>query len=66
MTDTKNNNDVVFSPFFKVVPKVPTVVKAGVALVVIGGAVVAAGGKKSPTDTGTPVTGDIALPPLPK
>jgi len=54
ITDTKNNNDVVFSPFFKVVPKVPTVVKAAAALVLIGGAVVAAGGKKSPGDGGAP------------
>jgi hypothetical protein len=67
LTDTKNNNDVVFSPFFKVTPKVPTVVKAAVVVVVIGGAVVALGGKKTPADTGgTTVSGDIALPDLPK
>jgi len=67
LTDTKNSNDVVFTPFFKVAPKVPTAVKAAAALVLIGGAVVAAGGKKSPGDGGgTTVGGDIALPPLPK
>ena len=59
ISDTKNNNDVIFTPFFKVVPKVPTAVKAVAALVLIGGGVVAAGGKKS-VDKGTP--GNSAIP----
>lgn len=66
ITDTKNTNDVIFTPFFKVVPKVPTVVKAGAAVVLIGVIVVVAGGKKSAGDSGTTVGGDIVVPPLPK
>jgi len=67
MTDTKDNNNVIFSPFFKVSPKVPTAVKAGAALVLIGGGVAAAGGSKGGGDGGGPtVGGDITLPPLPQ
>jgi uncharacterized membrane protein len=66
MTDTKDNNDIIYTPFFKVVPKVPTAVKAGAALVLIGGGVAAAGGSKGGGDGGgTPVSGDIPLPTLP-
>ena len=63
ITDTKDNNNVVYTPFFKVVPKVSTAVKAAAAVVVIGGAVVAAGGKKSPADTGNSAIPDPAFPP---
>ena len=66
ITDTKNNNDVIFTPFFKVVPKVPTAVKAAAALVLIGGGVVAAGGKKSAGDNGTPANSEIPDPAFPK
>ena len=61
------SDDVIYSPYFKVVPKVSTAIKAAGALVVIGGVIVAAGGKSSgdggggTTVTDTPIT----VPPLP-
>ena len=65
ITDAKNPDDVVYSGFFKVVPKVPLVVKA-LPIVVVGALVaVLTGGKKDGTK---PPAGDdkIVLPDLPK
>lgn len=64
ITDSRSNDDVVYSPLFKVKPKVPTVVKLLLPVAVIGGAVVALGGG-SKKDTGTKTAPDIALPPFP-
>ena len=46
-SDSKNNDEVIYTPFFKVIPKIPTALKAVGALVLIGGGVAAAGGKSS-------------------
>ncbi|MBI1768723.1 MAG: hypothetical protein HYR67_10145 [Bacteroidetes bacterium] len=63
ITDSKSNEDVVYSPLFKVKPKLPLLVKV-LPVLVIGGAAAAlgGGGKK---DTGSSTSPDIVLPPFP-
>lgn len=63
ITDSRNNEDVVYSPTFRVKPKIPTVVKLMVPVALIGGAVVVLGGSKK--DTGSSSAPDITLPPFP-
>jgi hypothetical protein len=65
ITDTKNTDEVVFTPYFKVVPKIPTALKAVGALVLIGGGVAAAGGGSKAPDNNNTTTTDIPLPTLP-
>lgn len=66
ITDSKSSSDIVYSPLFKVKPKVPTVVKLLVPVAVIGGAVVALGGSgKKDKQNGTQTDPDIVLPPFP-
>ncbi|HTH58408.1 MAG TPA: hypothetical protein VL728_20315 [Cyclobacteriaceae bacterium] len=68
ITDSKSNTDVVYSPLFKVKPKISTVVKILVPAVIIGGAAAAlgGGGKKDTSGGGTGNnTGPIPTPPLP-
>jgi hypothetical protein len=67
LTDTKNTDDSIFTPYFKVVPKIPTALKAAGALLLIGGGVAAASGGSKP-DTGggnNPADGVIVAPDLP-
>jgi hypothetical protein len=64
ITDSKSNEDVVYSPLFKVKPKIPTMVKLLVPVAVIGGAAVALGGGKK--DTGTTSNSDLPFPGFPK
>jgi len=67
ITDSKSSEEVVYSPMFKVKPKVPTVVKILVPVAVIGVAVVALGGKKDSggNNNGGGGSGPIPTPPLP-
>jgi len=66
ISSTKNADEVLYSPYFSVTPKVPMLVKALVPIAVIGGAVVALGGG-SKSDDGTTTTGggDLPLPNFP-
>jgi hypothetical protein len=59
ITDSKNNEDILYSPAFKVTPKVPLLLKV-LPVAAIGGAVFALGGKK-----GSSGPADITLPPFP-
>lgn len=66
ITDSRNSEEVVYSPMFKVKPKVPMVAKILVPVAVIGVAVVALGGKKDSGGTsGGSGDGPIPTPPLP-
>ena len=66
ITDTKNSSEVIFSPYFKVVPKVPLVVKL-LPIAVIGGVIAVLAGKKPASDDGGggDQTTNIELPALP-
>jgi len=67
ITDSRSNEDVLYSPLFKVKPKIPTVVKFLVPLVVVGGAVAAlGGGGKKDTGGSTSTSSDLPLPGFPK
>ena len=58
ITDSKSSEDLIYSPFFQVKPKVPFLVKVAVPVVVVGGALAALGG-------GSGGDSDIPLPPKP-
>ena len=61
VTDSKNTDDIIYTDFFRITPKIPTALKVGAVLVLIGGvAVVAGGGGKKDNRIS-----DIALPPFP-
>lgn len=57
MTDSKNTDDIVYSPIFKVKPKLPLLLKIAPVLAIGGAAAALAGGSKGETA--------IELPPLP-
>ena len=63
ISDSKSNEDVIYSPLFKVKPKIPLLVKL-LPLVAVGGAAAAlgGGGKK---DSGSTPSNEIQVPPLP-
>lgn len=65
ITDSKSSEDAVYSPLFKVKPKIPTVVKILVPFVVIGGAVAALGGGGKKDTGGGNNGGPIPVPALP-
>jgi hypothetical protein len=58
ITDSKSSEDLIYSPFFQVKPKVPFLVKVAVPVLVIGGALAALSGGGSGNS-------DIPLPPKP-
>jgi len=64
ITDSKSNEEVIYSPFFKVRPKIPLLVKV-LPVVVVAGAVVALSGGKKESGGGTSSNGPIPTPPLP-
>jgi hypothetical protein len=67
ITDAKSTDDVIYSPFFKVRPKLPLLLKV-LPIVVIGGAVAAlGGGGKKDNGGGSSSSGGSKLPdpPLP-
>jgi hypothetical protein len=63
ITDSKNSDEVVYTGYFQVTPKVPLLLKV-VPVIAVGGivAVLMSGGKKSP---GGNTDGEIQLPPFP-
>jgi len=67
ISDSKSNEDVVYSPLFKVKPKIPTVVKllVPIALIGVGVAALGGGGKKD-TGGGTSTSSDLPFPGFPK
>lgn len=68
ISDAKNSDEMMFTPYFKVAPKIPMVAKVLGGLVIVGGGVAAAGlsGSGGGGDGGTPETGGaIPDPPLP-
>lgn len=53
-TDSKNSDDFIYTPYFKVAPKIPTVVKIGVPVIVVGViAVVVLSGDKAGKENST-------------
>lgn len=58
ITDSKSSEDLIYSPFFQVKPKVPMLAKIAVPALVVGGAVVVLGG-------GAKGDSDIPLPAKP-
>jgi hypothetical protein len=67
ITSTKSSDEVIYTPYFKIKPKVPALLKFGLPLVVVGGAAAALGGGGGSKDKGS-ITGtstDIVLPPFP-
>jgi len=68
-TDSRNGEDVIFTPYFKVVPKIPGAVKILVPVLVVGGvaAVLLSGGGGDPEPDGGDGEGPgaIALPEFP-
>ena len=67
ISDSRNNDEVVYTPNFKVVPKVPLLIKAIVPLAVIGGVVAAlgGGGGGEPGGSNGTTSTEIPLPALP-
>lgn len=66
ISDSRNNDEVIFSPFFKVVPKIPMAAKAAGGVLLIGGGVAAAGLLGgSDSGEGPLGGGKIPDPPLP-
>lgn len=66
ISDAKNSDEVIFTPYFKVAPKIPMLVKVIVPLAVVGGIVAAlgsGGGGETPPVGNTPT--EIELPALP-
>jgi hypothetical protein len=53
-TNTRNRDEYIYSPPFRIVPKIPFMVKAGAALVVLGGAAVIFSSGGGGGDNGTP------------
>src|SRR5258708_655245 len=64
ITDSKSNEEVIYSPFFKVRPKIPLLVKV-LPVVVVAGAVVALIGGKKRSGEGTRNNEPIPPPHLP-
>lgn len=66
IADSKNSDDVIYTPFFKVSRKVPLLVKVIPLLAIAGGvAAVASGGSKGDGGGGTQKPAEIPLPDLP-
>ena len=60
ITDSKSSEDLIYSPFFQVKPKVPFLLKVALPVLAVGGAVAAFGG-----GGGSEGDSDIPLPPKP-
>lgn len=66
ISSAKNNEEIIYSPYFKIKPKIPFVLKAFVPLALAGGAIVLLGGagaKKEPTNS---TSQTLPLPGFPK
>lgn len=66
ISDSRNNDEVIYTPYFKVAPKIPMVAKVLGGLVIVGGGVAAAGlAGGGDSGGGTDTGGKIPDPPLP-
>ena len=65
ISDSRNNDEVIYTPYFKVAPKVPTAAKILGGLVIVGGGIAAAGLAGGGSDDGGTTGGTIPDPPLP-
>jgi len=67
ISDSRNGDEIVYTPYFRVVPKVPMVAKVAGGLLIVGGGVMAAGilGGGSDEGGGASEGGKIPDPPLP-
>lgn len=65
ISDSRNNDEVVYTPYFKVTPKIPMALKVFGGLAVIGGGVAAAGLSGGGEGGGGESGGKIPDPPLP-
>lgn len=68
LTDTKHPDEVIYSDYFKVAPKIPMIVKVGAGVAVAAVIVVLvtkSGGKKNGTDDDGDDPSEIGLPKLP-
>lgn len=66
ISDSRNNDEVIYTPYFKVTPKIPMAAKVLGGLVIVGGGVAAAGLAGGGSDGGGTTTGGkIPDPPLP-
>lgn len=63
ITDSRNNEEVIYSPFFKVRPRIPLLIKV-LPIVVVGGVVAALAGGGSHKDDGSVIT-KLPNPPTP-
>ncbi len=66
ISSAKNNEEIIYSPYFKIKPKIPFVLKALVPLALAGGSIVLLGGagaKKEPTNS---TSQTLPLPGFPK
>ncbi|MBS1488136.1 MAG: hypothetical protein JST43_11170 [Bacteroidetes bacterium] len=66
ISDSRNAEEILYTPYFKVVPKVPFLVKAIIPLTIGGGAVILLGGGKKESSPGGSTTNDLPLPGFPK
>jgi hypothetical protein len=64
-TDSKNNEDIIYSGFFKIKPKIPMVAKIIPALAVVGGLIIILKGSGGKENKDTSTDADIILPPFP-
>jgi hypothetical protein len=66
ITDTRNTDEVVYTDYFKVTPKIPMIAKIGARAVVVGVIVFVLTQKKSPSNGGEEGGDSIPLPGLPQ
>ncbi len=66
ISDTRNAEEIVYTPYFKIVPKVPLLVKAFIPLAIGGGVVMLLGGSKKDTGGSSSTNSDLPLPNFPK
>ncbi|MBS1557681.1 MAG: hypothetical protein JST69_03045 [Bacteroidetes bacterium] len=65
ISDTRNAEEVIYTPYFKIVRKVPALVKAIVPLAIGGGIVTLLGGNKKESGGGASANSDLPVPGFP-
>lgn len=65
ISDARNNDEVIFTPYFKVAPKIPMAAKIAGGLLIVGGGVAAVGLSGGGEGGGTTGGGKIPNPPIP-
>ncbi|MFZ6010094.1 MAG: Ser-Thr-rich GPI-anchored membrane family protein [Bacteroidota bacterium] len=59
-TNTRNRDEYIFSPAFRIVPRIPFALKAGALLVVVGGTAAVVSGAGGSKDPGNNAPGELA------